>query len=279
MIKLRVTFIAALICFMSHMAYADATAVTNKDKIDQTKKASATVKTKKVVNDPVAPSKVTEDSSESDEESSALTGSLTLTTNYMNRGVSQSNNVPAVQGSLTYTFMPTGIYFNVWGSNVDQPAPDGSTGTLEIDTLAGISNDIGDHFNYNLAFARYSYPKATQLNYNEIIGNVGFYFLTAYAAYSANEFNVHKPGIYYNGGVRFELPEMNGYLANMTLAATIGRFDLPKEAGTSYNDYSVTLSKDIKIYTIALQWTDTNHRFLDNSLDHSHLVASVTANF
>lgn len=276
--KFKITFIATLISFMSHMAYADVSTTTNKDKVDLTKKSASTVKTKKVVKEPITSPMPVEDTPDNADDS-ALTGSLTLTTNYMNRGVSQSNNVPAVQGSLTYTFTPTGIYFNVWGSNVDQPAPDGSTGTLEIDTLAGISNDIGDHFNYNLAFARYFYPKAEQLNYNEIIGNVGLYFLTAYVAYSANEFNVHKPGIYYNGGVKFELPEMNGYLANMTLAATIGRYDLPKEAGTSYNDYQVTLSKDIKTYTIALQWTDTNHRFLDNSLDSGHLVASVTANF
>lgn len=35
----------------------------------------------------------------------------------------------------------------------------------------------------------------------------------------------------------------------------------------------------LEIETLALQWTDTNHRFLDSSLDHSHLVASVTTNF
>src|SRR5579863_7214452 len=44
---------------------------------------------------------------------SGLSGSLAFTTNYIFRGVSNSENLPAVQGSLTYTF-PIGIYLNLW---------------------------------------------------------------------------------------------------------------------------------------------------------------------
>src|SRR5690348_3144550 len=46
-----------------------------------------------------------------------LSGNLAWVSNYMFRGMSQTRNLPALQGSLTYSF-PYGIYANAWGSNV-----------------------------------------------------------------------------------------------------------------------------------------------------------------
>lgn len=254
--------ILAAVCVQS----VSATQVSNNE--------NAQIKTAKATSPVETPTK-----DQASEEQSPLTGYLTLTSNYVFRGVSLSNNIPAVQGSLTYTFLTTGIYLNVWSSNTDLIAPDGAQATLEIDTIAGITNTIGDHFEYNFSVARYNYPKARMLEYNEILGTLSFYFLTASAAYTGNEYNVHKPGLYYNGGVKFDLPTTRKYFENMSLAATIGHFNLPKEAGNSYNDYSVTLSKDIKNYTLAVQWTDTNHKLLNNSLDDAHVIGTLTANF
>jgi uncharacterized protein (TIGR02001 family) len=44
---------------------------------------------------------------------------LTGVTNYMFRGVSQTNNGPAVQGGFDYEYSPWGLYAGVWASNVD----------------------------------------------------------------------------------------------------------------------------------------------------------------
>ncbi len=30
---------------------------------------------------------------------------------------------------------------------------------------------------------------------------------------------------------------------------------------------------------LAVGWIDTNHRYFNNSLDHSHVIAALTANF
>lgn len=210
---------------------------------------------------------------EKNEETSPVSGYLTFATNYIFRGISQTNNTPAAQASLTYTFLSSGIYFNLFGSNVYFTAPNGNIGTVEIDTIVGISNDIGEHFNYNISFQRYNYPKATQLEYNEAFFIATFYFFTGTIAYSANEYNVHKPGTYYNLAIEFPVP-LKGF-EDATLSLSAGHFTLPRAAGRSYNDYSAIFKKSIKNFDLALQWTNTNHR---NTLDHSYVVASITAN-
>ncbi len=91
-------------------------------------------------------------------EEPALTGILTITSNYIFRGITQTSNLPAFQGGLTYTFPGTGIYLNLWGSNVNFLDPQGNTSTVEIDTIAGYKNSIGEHFDYDINIDRYIIP-------------------------------------------------------------------------------------------------------------------------
>lgn len=48
-----------------------------------------------------------------------FSANIALTTNYLFRGVSQTNDGPAVQGGFDYEFTPVGLYAGVWASNVD----------------------------------------------------------------------------------------------------------------------------------------------------------------
>src|SRR3990167_4439710 len=96
-----------------------------------------------------------------------LSGTFDFTTNYVFRGISQTENLPAVQGGLTYGF-PWGLYANVWGSNVKFSDPLGNAATVEFDTIAGIHNEIGSYFSYDINLARYNYPRARGSNYNEL---------------------------------------------------------------------------------------------------------------
>ena len=210
-----------------------------------------------------------------------LTGNFDLTTNYMFRGISQSNNLPAVQGGLTYTFLTTGIYLNLWGSNVNFSDPQGNTATVEFDTIAGIANDIGDHFNYNISMARYNYPKSNA-SYNEFLANAQWFFLTAQFGYSPNVYNLHAPGTYTNIGISYDIPpQCIGHLNNVNLKAGIGHYNLPNSVGLrSYNDYNIQLSKTFGNYVLSAQWTDTNFRSADaGPLKDSHFLGTVLVNF
>lgn len=205
-----------------------------------------------------------------------LSGYLTWASNYMFRGISQTRNLPAIQGALNYAF-PYGIYANVWGSNVrfvDSPA------TVEMDTVLGVHNTIGENFTYDISAARYNYPGARLLNYNEANSVFNFYFLQAGLSYSANVYNTHTSGTYYNGGINYEIPSQYVFgISEMSILALIGQYSIRQPAGNTYNDYNVMLSKKIKSYTFAAQWTSTNGRTRNSPYDGSTFIGQVTANF
>lgn len=49
----------------------------------------------------------------------AFSANVALTSNYVFRGVSQTDNGPAIQGGFDYEYTPFGLYAGVWASNVD----------------------------------------------------------------------------------------------------------------------------------------------------------------
>lgn len=215
----------------------------------------------------------------------ALTGNFDITTNYMFRGISQSNNLPAFQGGLTYTFKKPGIYFNLWGSNVYQSETtrDGTTigtATVEIDTIVGVANSIGDKFSYDISIGRYNYPKADRLAYDELNIVANYSFLTGKIGYAPNVWDSHQTGIYYNAGVNFDIPCKYVFnLNDVSINAAVGHYNLPSSAGKSYNDYSFQINKQISNYKLSLQWTDTNHPLTNSTLDDSKILATVLVDF
>lgn len=208
---------------------------------------------------------------------SNMSGTFALTSNYVFRGISQSENLPAAQGGLTYTF-PIGLYFNVWGSNVKFTATDA---TLELDTIVGWRGGVGENFAYDINLDRYNYPGTRELNYNELNTLFNYRFLQAGISYSANVYNSHASGTYYNGGINYTIPPQYFFhLENVNLLATLGHYTLPRAAGTSYNDYNVGLTKKLNdTYAVTAQWTGTNGRAHNPPYDSDHLIATITATF
>src|SRR3990167_7403050 len=139
-----------------------------------------------------------------------LSGTMAFTSDYVFRGISQTEDLPAVQGWLTYTF-PLGFYLNAWGSNVKFTG--NTDATLELDTIVGIHNDIGDNFTYDLNLARYNYPRSHSNNYDEVNSVFNFYFLQLGLSYSGNVYNTHAHGAYYNGGINYDIPPQ--YIFNL----------------------------------------------------------------
>ena len=113
------------------------------------------------------------------ESESPVTWSVAVTTDYVFRGVSQTDEGPAFQPGLTYT-APFGLYVGVWGSNVDFGDPDPEAGlrgpNFELDAFVGYSYDFNDSWNLDVSAVRYTYHGASSGvpsgDYNEYIAKL-----------------------------------------------------------------------------------------------------------
>jgi uncharacterized protein (TIGR02001 family) len=181
-------------------------------------------------------------------------GSLAATSDYVFRGVSQTDESPAAQGSLDVGHS-SGLYAGVWASNVDFDSPDGID--IELNFYVGWVFAFDNDTELDLQLVRYQYPGANPgygINYNELI--VGYSFLEYYtlsAAYSDDFLRSGESAFYYHAGADFPLGV--GEL-NLTLGA--GLNDISNVAGSDYWDYQVGINRDFGIVNVDLSYFDTS---------------------
>src|SRR4249919_1787450 len=133
---------------------------------------------------------------------SNLTWNLSATSDYVFRGVSQSNRDPALQGGFDYAFGKSGVYAGTWGSNIDFADRNGPD--LEIDTYIGWNHDVSDDWNVDVMLTRYNYFGSRKslygdIDYNELIGKVKYHdMLTFTLGYTNDYANTSDRGLYYS---------------------------------------------------------------------------------
>ena len=81
---------------------------------------------------------------------------VSLTSDYLFNGVSQTRESPALQASLDWSDT-SGIYMGVWGSNVDFA----DETNLELDLYAGYSFEVIKEVSLDIGIAHYSYHGAS----------------------------------------------------------------------------------------------------------------------
>lgn len=102
----------------------------------------------------------------------SLSGNVALTSDYRFRGISQTENDPALQGSFTLTHQ-SGLYFSAFASNVNFA----DNAHLELDPSIGFSTpihvgSISPLLDFGLAY--YGYPSASDFNYPEAYAKLTF---------------------------------------------------------------------------------------------------------
>ena len=88
-----------------------------------------------------------------------LTGNLGLTSDYRFRGVSQTQNAPAVQGGIDYAHK-SGLYIGNWNSSVSSQVYTAGAG-LESDLYAGYKKEAFKGITVDIGSYNYFYPRAT----------------------------------------------------------------------------------------------------------------------
>jgi uncharacterized protein (TIGR02001 family) len=210
----------------------------------------------------------------------AVTGNVSLTTNYLYRGITQTTNRGAIQGGFDYA-NPSGLYAGAWGSNISWLTDAGIVGaSLELDTYAGYKGSFATDYSYDVGFLRYNYggeyAGAPSASTNELYGLIGWKWLTAkYSRTFTDLFGVpDSSGSGYfdlSGSYTLEGP-------GVTLGAHYGKQNVAGSGNSSlsYADYNVKASKDFSGYALALMISKTNVTADANKDEKAKAVLSVS---
>ena len=173
-----------------------------------------------------------------------------LTSDYMFRGISQTQGNGAIQGGLDVVH-ESGLYVGTWASNVDF----GGDASVEFDYYFGFGNNITEDISYDLGWIKYDYPGESGLNFSEYYGSLTAYGFKVGAAYS-DDFGGSDTTLYSYVGYEYTLPYDIG------LALQYGNYDFKDatfDSGEdSYNDWSIGLTKTLIGLDFGLTYTDTD---------------------
>lgn len=224
-----------------------------------------------------------EDASDTSDRYGSVSGSLLLSSNYMFRGISNSNNRPQVRGDLNWSH-DVGLYAGIWASNTNFGGPGNS---MELDPYIGFAGDVGETpFSYDIGFWSYNYPGSElDLDYQE-----SYLIIT----YTVDKFSA-KPSFWYadnyfgkdflNGvsSFAYDLTLSYEFPLNITLSGVVGRQTFGSSADElDYTYYSLALSRTCGDFSFELSWHDTNgiDPFLaDPELADGNVVVGLTRNF
>ena len=243
-------------------------------------------------------------------EEAPFSTNVSLVSNYLYRGISQTGGKPAVQGGFDYTHS-SGFYVGAWGSNISWlsdtyaasaianagVAKAGANNAgLELDTYLGFKNSFATDFNYDVGFLRYNYPGtypatfapgAAKADTNEVYGLIGYKWISLKYSYSlGNTFGVAdaKGTDYIDLSANYPVAD-----TGITLGAHYGRQDFKGQyagfgpTALSYDDYRFSVNKDFSGYVVGLTYSKTNatavYTVLGNDLGKGVVVASITRTF
>jgi uncharacterized protein (TIGR02001 family) len=177
-----------------------------------------------------------------------FSGTVTATTDYDWRGVTQTAQNPALQGSLDFA-SDMGFHAGAWASNVDFGGGDPN---IEIDLYAGWGG--GETFPWDVGIVYYTYTGESSFNFPEIYGSLGREWITGKISYSWDFAGTSETAFYYEGNVDYPLP------ANFSLLGHLGYSDgdgIEAAYGQdNYMDWSAGIGYTWGHFDFALKWVD-----------------------
>jgi uncharacterized protein (TIGR02001 family) len=205
----------------------------------------------------------------------AFTGNVALATDYVFRGISQTEGGPAVSGGIDYT---NGIFYaGTWGSNVSSATI--SSGGVELDVYAGVTPTLGP-VSFNFGVIGYFYPGAD----DQAGPETDFYEGRASASYSPIEPLTLTGSLYYSpdfaletgDSLYYELAAAYAVSDVFGLKAAFGEQDVD-DYSDSYTTWLVGGTYAYSGFTFGLTYTDTEDAFdLGYALDESDADEAIT---
>jgi uncharacterized protein (TIGR02001 family) len=195
-----------------------------------------------------------------------FSSAVALTSNYMSRGITQTDNDPAIQGSIEYTLetglLGTSAYLRGFGSNAKLRG-DTDTSTVELDALFGIRGDIGDTgLSWDLGGAYYSYPGTRSADHFD------YWEIPLILTYKATDWLTLQFSNYYSPDYQFSTGHANYSSGLITVKMPVYVVGWQLFGGTGYQyiaeaadgtDWTLGTILSIKGIDFTVAYVDTNY--------------------
>jgi uncharacterized protein (TIGR02001 family) len=241
--------------------------------------------------------------SHADETTKQWTANVGVYSNYVFRGLTQTNERPAIQGGFDYAH-PAGFYAGTWLSNVSwfSDTNPGNSASLEVDLYGGFKRSWANGLTSDLGYIRYQYPGdyrqlplgTVKPHSNEVYAGLSWKWLSLKYSYAIDDlFGVEDSGgtqyldfsasvplaDHVTLGLHAGTQQYEGASAAARLAGTTN------DALYSYEDYRSTLT-----YVFGGNWTaaatythstakDAGYTVLGRNLGDDQFVISAARTF
>lgn len=200
-------------------------------------------------------------------EESSLSVDLALVSDYRFRGISQTDEKPALQAGVNWD-SGMGFYATLWGSQVDF----GTEADVELDGIVGYAGSLGDDWGYDIGLIHYNYPGESGLNFTEVFTHISFGDFSAGLNYS-DEFGKDGPESYYS-----HVAYSTEFVETWTFTAQLAYTQSDAWDGY-YKDWTLSLEKDFGPFSATVSWIGTDLDRRKTLGADSQLVLGVSTSF
>jgi uncharacterized protein (TIGR02001 family) len=209
-----------------------------------------------------------------------LHGYLTLGSDYVFRGISQTNGDPTVQGGIDYAH-ENGLFAGLFAADVD--FPDNPAGKdlrqSELDLYAGYGRAINRNWAWDAALIHYEYPDSGSFDYAYDEIAVNFHYrdmMRIGAAVSDNAISGQESGWIAEIEIRHPLGD------RARLSGTLGHYTLQRSNWRDYAYWDLGVSTTSGPVTVDLRYFDADEdveSFAGARRTRSRLVVSLSVGF
>lgn len=223
-----------------------------------------------------------------EEAKSPFSANVTLTSDYAYRGISQTDERPAIQGGFNFEH-DSGFYAGLWGSSIswlhDMSEGGAPSSSLELDISGGYKRQFGD-FGLDAGLLYYYYPGSYKSSWKQANGMTEPHTLEGYLGGSWKFLSLKyshsftdlfgapdtRNSKYVDFSVAYPLMD------KLTLDGHFGRQFITGSGG-SYNDWKLGATFSYQGFDFGLHYVDTNIDDKDEINADARFIASVSKAF
>lgn len=175
-------------------------------------------------------------------------GNVTLTTDYVWRGISQSNEDLAIQGGFDYA---NGLFYaGTWASNVD--FEDGSDTNVEIDFYGGIAGELDGGLGWDIGAIYYAYPddSSEDLDFYELYGALSYSLTDAFGVGGSVNWDPDNKNTFVEGNAAFSLNDF------LSVDGQVGHYAF--DGGGDYTMWALGATASYEGFDLDLRYWDTD---------------------